>query len=183
MASTAVQRLQDALPGQVTIPGATSFETKVQTPWSQACWQSAAAYVELKSPEDVSKALVIIKETGDKFAVRATGHNPNPGFSSVGESGVVLDIRPLQSKDLDADGTARCGAGCTWGEVYSWLEDQQRSAIGGRDRNVGLAGFLLGGMYCHSRLQTPNIAPPIYPSRYLLVDSQADMELFPTYKV
>lgn len=145
MASTTVQRLQDAFPDQVTVPGATAYDPQVQAPWSQACWQPAAAYVQLASVADVSRALAIVTQTQSPFAVRSTGHNPNPGFSSVGESGVVLDIRPLQSKSLDEDGTARCGAGCTWGEVYSWLEEQKRSAIGGRDPNVGLAGFLLGG--------------------------------------
>lgn len=158
MATTAVQRLQDAFPDQVTIPGATSYDPQVQTPWSQACWQPAAAYVQLASAADVSRALAIVAETQSRFAVRSTGHNPNPGFSSVGEGGVVLDIRPLQSKSLDYDGrTARCGAGCTWGEVYSWLEEQKRSAIGGRDPNVGLAGFLLGG---ESPLGRTHTSPP-----------------------
>lgn len=42
---------------------------------------------------------------------------------------------------------ARVGAGCTWGEVYSWLEEKKLSAIGGRDQQVGLGGFLTGGRY------------------------------------
>lgn len=148
MTTLVIQTFTAAFPGQITLPDATSaFEAESQVPWSQSCWQSAAAYIQLKSAEDVSQALTIVKKTGTKFAVRSTGHNPNVGFSSVDGEGVVLDIRQLQSKELDAEGVARCGAGNTWGEVYSWLEEKNLSAIGGRDRQVGLAGFLLGGKW------------------------------------
>lgn len=40
---------------------------------------------------------------------------------------------------------ARVGPGCTWGEVYAWLEESRLSVIGGRDQQVGLGGFLTGG--------------------------------------
>ncbi|KAK6838553.1 hypothetical protein RU639_000035 [Aspergillus parasiticus] len=67
------------------------------------------------------------------------------GFSSADETAIVLDIRQLRSKELTSDGVARVGSGNTWGEVYAWLEEQKLSAIGGRDQQVGLGGFLLGG--------------------------------------
>lgn len=147
MATAAVEGLKAAFKDQITLPDTVStFEAETKTPWSLSCWQSPAAFVQPKTAEEVSKALSVIKETGCKFAVRTSGHNPNPGFSSADESGVVLDLRQLQSRELLEDGSARCGAGNTWGDVYSWLEEKKLSAIGGRDRNVGLAGFLLGGM-------------------------------------
>ncbi|KAJ5734910.1 uncharacterized protein N7483_000035 [Penicillium malachiteum] len=85
------------------------------------------------------------QKTGSKFAIRTTGHNPNAGFSSADETAIVLDIRQLQSKELGSDGVARVGSGNTWGEVYTWLQGHNLSAIGGRDHNVGLGGLLLGG--------------------------------------
>jgi FAD/FMN-containing dehydrogenase len=147
MAVAAVESLKAAFKDQITLPDAAStFEAETNTPWSLSCRQTPAAFVQLQTAEEVSKALSIVKETGCKFAVRTSGHNPNPGFSSTDESGVVLDLRRLKTRELLDDGTARCGAGNTWGDVYTWLEEQKLSAIGGRDCSVGLAGFLLGGM-------------------------------------
>jgi FAD/FMN-containing dehydrogenase len=142
----AVARLRAAFPGQVTTPDmGPAFETEVRVPWSQTCWTRAAAYVRLQTAAEVARALAIIKETGTNFSLRTTGHNPNAGFSSAGDTAVVLDLRGLASRELGADGIARVGAGNTFGEVYAWLAEHGRSAIGGRDQQVGVAGFLLGG--------------------------------------
>ncbi len=51
----------------------------------------------------------------------------------------------LKELVLDADGVLHAGAGVTWGEIYGHLEMHGRSAVGGRDNNVGVSGFLLGG--------------------------------------
>ncbi|KAM0334223.1 hypothetical protein ACHAQA_001245 [Verticillium albo-atrum] len=145
-AATAGDLLRSTFPGQVTtIDAESEFQDAVACPWSQTCWTPAAAYVQLTTPQEVTIAFEILRKTGSRFAVRTTGHNPNSGFSSTDEAGVVLDIRQLQSKSLDEDGIARVGAGNTWGEVFSWLEGHGLSAVGGRDNQVGLGGFLLGG--------------------------------------
>ncbi|GAB1318345.1 hypothetical protein MFIFM68171_08555 [Madurella fahalii] len=142
----AVERLKAALPGQViTADMGPVFQAEVSVPWSQTCWTRSAAYVRLRNPPEVAKVLAIVKETGAKFALRATGHNPNPGFSSAGDTGIVLDLRGLESRDFGPDGIAMVGAGNTFGEVYAWLAEHGRSAISGRDEQVGVAGFLLGG--------------------------------------
>ena len=153
MAAAALDQLKsifpDDTPDKVVInESGDRYQAAVTYPWSQTCWTPAAAYVYLCTVEELTKALAIVQETGTKFAVRTTGHNPNVGFSSVGEAGVVLDIRELRSKEIlsDQQGIARFGSGNTWGEVYAWLEERGLSAIGGRDSQVGLGGFLLGGM-------------------------------------
>jgi FAD/FMN-containing dehydrogenase len=142
----AIARLKAAFPGRVTTPDmGDAFQAEVSVAWSQTCWTRAAAYVRLQTAAEVANALGIVKETGTKFALRSTGHNPNAGFSSAGDTGVVLDLRNLSSRELDAEGIAKVGAGNTFGEVYAWLAEHDRSAIGGRDEQVGVAGFLLGG--------------------------------------
>ncbi|KAI0379083.1 hypothetical protein F5Y04DRAFT_290559 [Hypomontagnella monticulosa] len=148
-AVAAVDLLKDALPARViTTNAASEYESQRSRPWSQTCWESAAAYVQPVNTQEVAQALSIITKAGSKFAIRTTGHIPNPGFSSVGDTGVVIDLRKLQSLSLDKEnGILRTGAGCTWGEVYSYLEENNLSAIGGRDVAVGVAGFLLGGGY------------------------------------
>ncbi|EHA18968.1 hypothetical protein ASPNIDRAFT_42784 [Aspergillus niger ATCC 1015] len=151
MAAAALDQLRSIFPDdstdKVVINESTDkYQAAVTCPWSQTCWTPAAAYVYLSTVQELTKALAIVQETGTKFAVRTTGHNPNAGFSSAGEAAVVLDIRQLRSKELLSDqGIARFGSGNTWGEVYAWLEERGLSAIGGRDSQVGLGGFLLGG--------------------------------------
>ena len=65
--------------------------------------------------------LRIISRTGSKFSVRSTGHNPNPGFSSVDESGIVIDLSSFNTKALQDDGTLQAGAGTRWGRcILCW---------------------------------------------------------------
>ncbi|PIG81073.1 hypothetical protein AARAC_010256 [Aspergillus arachidicola] len=145
--AAAVEQLRTVFPGKVMTPEVESkYQEAVTRPWSQTCWTPAAGYVYLSNVQELTEALAIVKKTGSKFAIRKTGHNPNAGFSSADETAIVLDIRQLQSKELTSDGVARVGSGNTWGEVYAWLEEQKLSAIGGRDQQVGLGGFLLGAL-------------------------------------
>ncbi|KAJ5101068.1 6-hydroxy-D-nicotine oxidase [Penicillium angulare] len=142
----AFEQLKTAFPSKfVTSDAESEYNVAVAVPWSQTCWTPAAGYVYLSNVQELTKALAIVKKAGVKFSIRTTGHNPNPGFSSADATAIVLDIRNLQSKDLGPDNTARFGSGNTWGEVYAWLEERKLSAIGGRDQQVGLGGFLLGG--------------------------------------
>ncbi|KAI0482759.1 FAD-binding domain-containing protein [Xylariaceae sp. FL0804] len=110
----------------------------------------AHAYAQPSTAQEVADTLAILVKAGAKFAVRTWGHTPNPGFSSLDGDGIVVDLRKLNSLSLDQqdDGSlVRVGAGCKWTEVYSYLEDHQLSATGGRDPNVGVSGFVLGGGY------------------------------------
>ncbi|KAB8267307.1 6-hydroxy-D-nicotine oxidase [Aspergillus minisclerotigenes] len=144
--AAAVDQLRTAFLGKVVTPKVESkYQGAVTRRWSQTCWTPAAAYVYLSNVQELTEALAIVKKTGSKFAIRTTGHNPNAGFSSADETAIVLDIRQFQSKELTSDGVARVGSGNTCGEVYAWLEEQKLSAIGGRDQQVGLGGFLHGG--------------------------------------
>ncbi|KAJ5608677.1 6-hydroxy-D-nicotine oxidase [Penicillium herquei] len=146
-ARAAFEELKSVFPTEKVITSdiESQYQAAVTIPWSQTCWTPAAGYVYLSSVDELIKALAIVKKTGSKFAIRTTGHNPNAGFSSADETAVVLDIRQLQSKELGSDGVARVGSGNTWGDVYSWLQENNLSAMGGRDHNVGLGGLLLGG--------------------------------------
>ncbi|KAI1348041.1 hypothetical protein F5Y01DRAFT_328885 [Xylaria sp. FL0043] len=141
--------LKSALPGQLVTPeNATEFESEMNRPWSQSCWTPAAAFVCPKDSTGLAEALKIIKKTKTKFAIRTHGHTPNPGFNSIGNDGIVIDLQNLCSISLDATkGVLQVGAGARWGHVYKFLEKNELSAIGGRDGAVGLAGFLLGGGY------------------------------------
>lgn len=101
----------------------------------------------LSTTQEVVSALAIVKKAGCKFAIRTSGHNPNIGFSSVDGSGIVLDLRGLNSKTLDDDNILHAGSGFVWGDIYPFLEEHGRSPIGGREVQVGLGGFLTGGEF------------------------------------
>lgn len=54
-------------------------------------------------------------------------------------------MRDLNTLEIDSDGILQAGAGNTWGNVYTFLEGKGLSAIGGRQSDVGISGYLLGG--------------------------------------
>lgn len=146
----ALNQLKTAFPDKVVTPDDVSnYEAAIKRPWSQTCWTRAAGYIYLSNAQELTEALAIVKKTECKFTIRTTGHNPNYGVSSADQTAVVFDIRQLQSKVLSSEGVAQVGPGNNWGEVYAWLEDQKLSVIGGREQQLGLGGFLLGGI-CQS---------------------------------
>ncbi|KAI1394750.1 hypothetical protein F4819DRAFT_501584 [Hypoxylon fuscum] len=141
-------QLKAAFPGQVVCPDDVEYEGEVCRSWLVTSRIPAVAYVCLNSAEEVAKAISIVRSTGSKFAIRSAGHNANPGFSSVGssEAGVVLDLHGLNSKTLDKKtNIVRMGSGNIWSETFTWLEENGLSAIGAREGQVELSGFLLGG--------------------------------------
>lgn len=51
---------------------------------------------------DVSIALQLIRQNGSRFAIKAGGHNPNSGFSSVNR-GVLIDLKRMTGKRYDPE--------------------------------------------------------------------------------
>ncbi|KAK8137284.1 6-hydroxy-D-nicotine oxidase [Apiospora sp. TS-2023a] len=148
-AALVCQTLRQQVTGTVTTPQEEGYEAEQERPWSRTCWLSAAAYIRPQSTAEVAAVLATLKKTNTKFAVRSTGHHPTANFSSVGESGVVIDLRDINFLALDEGGDGslilRAGGGSTWGNVYTFLEERGRSIVGARNFGVGLGGFTLGG--------------------------------------
>jgi FAD/FMN-containing dehydrogenase len=82
-----------------------------------------------------------------KFAVRSGGHNPNAGFASVDQSGVLIDLQDLKTLAMqnDEQEVVMIGTGVRWGQVYEYLENRGLGIVGGRDAHIGVRGLLLGG--------------------------------------
>lgn len=114
--------------------------------WSMTCWLQSQCILQPESTVDVSKVVLISSYLGSNFSVRSGGHNPNIGFSSIGQDGILVDLAQLNDITLSADGTiASIGPGNRWGRVYETLGDSGLSAIGGRANDIGVGGYLLGG--------------------------------------
>ncbi|OQE18060.1 hypothetical protein PENFLA_c022G04951 [Penicillium flavigenum] len=88
--------------------------------------------VEPEEAQDISTAAKVINFFQVKFTVRSGAHSPNPGWSSVGSQGILLDLSRLNSVSLSADGQiASVGPGLRWGEVTMALDAEKAVVIGG----------------------------------------------------
>jgi len=83
--------------------------------------------------------------TDCKFAVKSGGHAASPGASNI-QDGLTVDLANLNQISISLDKkTASIGPGNTWAPVYTALEAQNISMIGGRVGDVGVGGLVLGG--------------------------------------
>lgn len=126
-----------------------------QRSWSTNCWLPAKCFVMLGNAVEVALALRVIRLFGARFVIRGTGHNTNPGWSSI-DGGILLDIKSLQTIELASDKTTvSVGPGTTWSAVYEKLETHGLTAVGGRAGVVGVGGYTLGGLYLTGEYLSP----------------------------
>ncbi|KUI73940.1 Bifunctional solanapyrone synthase [Cytospora mali] len=125
-------------------------QTEVDANWSEACWEQPTCIIRPRTAQDVSTALKIITQYDVKFAVRSGGHSPNPGFSSITEPGILIDLSGLNEITVSDDQkTVSIGPGQRWGNVYEALDPYNFTVLGGRIPHVGVGGLILGGGYYH----------------------------------
>jgi FAD/FMN-containing dehydrogenase len=89
---------------------------------------------------------VLAANSGVRFAIRSGGHIPNPQQSNVDDD-VTIDLRGL-NKFEPVEGYSdvlAIGTGVRWGDVYDYLENTGRAAVGSRESSVGVGGFITGG--------------------------------------
>ena len=103
-----------------------------------------ALIVRVAGTDDVRAVIVLAREHGLELAVRSGGHS-GAAHSTV-EGGIVLDVRDLDSFDIDVDGrTAWAGSGLTAG-AYTTAAAEVGLATGfGDTGSVGLGGITTGG--------------------------------------
>ena len=63
------------------------------------------------------------------------------------QDGVTIDLSGLNQFSVSKNGTfATIGPGLRWGQVYTMLATYGLATPGGRSGDVGVGGYLLGGM-------------------------------------
>ncbi|KAI0971311.1 hypothetical protein F4678DRAFT_434412 [Xylaria arbuscula] len=122
------------------------YEDSVEVNWSNTCWLEPQCIIQPESAQDVSKAVAILTFFDTKFAIRSGGHNPNPGFAGISEEGILIDMSQMTEVTLSKDGSvASLGPGNRFGEVAITLNSSGRAVHGGRNNQVGIGGYFLGG--------------------------------------
>ncbi|KAF8861918.1 FAD-binding domain-containing protein [Acephala macrosclerotiorum] len=135
---------------RVSTPTSTSYSLAQQQNWSTTCWLPASSIIKLRNTIEVALALKIVTFMQCQFAVRGAGHNSNPGCSSIGKEGVLLDLSEMNEVVLSDDKeVASVGPGATWDGVYKALEKDEKTVVGGRASGVGVGGLVTGGGMSH----------------------------------
>ena len=99
-------------------------------------------------PEDVVQAVGFARGHGLALAVRGGGHNGG-GLGTV-DDGVVIDLSPLKTIEVDpAARSVRVGGGCTWGEVDAATGEHGLATPSGIIATTGVGGLTLGGGLGH----------------------------------
>ncbi|BFZ57792.1 hypothetical protein PYCC9005_004846 [Savitreella phatthalungensis] len=98
-----------------------------------------------ENAQDVSVALKAIKARGSHFAIKAGGHNGNRGFSSCPDGGPLIHLINMRKMSYDpTTDLATYEPGPTYGEIYNYFVQYNRTVVGGRLAGVG-TGLGLGG--------------------------------------
>ncbi|RYP10040.1 hypothetical protein DL765_008239 [Monosporascus sp. GIB2] len=145
----ACQAAQESL-GAEQVDNPPVNQTLVNENWSLTCVSTPHCIILPRDTNDVAKSIKIIRYFKIKFAVRSGGHSPNPGWSSVGQDGMLLDLQRLNQVSLSSDKTVcSLGPGGRWGDVVAKLGAQNATVVGARNPLVGVGGYILGGGYSH----------------------------------
>ena len=77
------------------------------------------------------------------------------GASNI-QDGLTIDLAQLNQIEVSADKTLTfVGSGARWRDVYSHLDEQQFSVVGGRNADIGVGGLILEGIECLQKRPTP----------------------------
>lgn len=100
--------------------------------------------VRAESEQDVIEAVNYARETGQKIATRATGHNPARGC--LRDGGVLLDTSRFKGVEIDAEaGTAWVEPGIRSEDFVELTRPHGWSFPAAHTGIVGLGGYLIGG--------------------------------------
>jgi FAD/FMN-containing dehydrogenase len=141
----------------------TAFTQLVGTYWAQQeCEVLPACILQPPNAQDLSTGVGILKRHFDEqrkkslegdegldgeglFAVRCGGHHHVAGAASI-RGGVLVDLSRLNKVKIAEDGkTMTFGAGLRWKQVFKELDKRGLAAVGARNSDVGVGGFVTGG--------------------------------------
>ncbi len=134
--------LINGMQGQVILPANASYAQSALVFNARYNNATPAAIVRCNSPADVSTALAFASKNSVVITPRCGGHS-FAGYSTG--SGMVLDVGPMNSVQLNSNGTATIGAGAKLADVYSQLIPKGVCIPSGTCLSVGISGVTMGG--------------------------------------
>lgn len=97
-----------------------------------------------QSAASLSAFVLLARLTKCHFAVKAGGHAAFANASS--SDGITVSLEHLNAVTVSSDRTtASIGSGAIWNDVYTTMDPQNLTVIGGRASDVGVGGLTLGG--------------------------------------
>ena len=112
--------------------------------WNGCIDRRPLAIIRCHSTGDVVAAVRAASASGLDLAVRGGGHSL-PGFSTS-EGGIVLDLSPLKTVEVDAARRwAWVGGGATWADYDAATHAHGLGSTGGLVSTTGVGGLTLGG--------------------------------------
>ncbi len=136
-------RLRDSLTGSLLGPGDEGFAA-ARRMWNARFDHTPDLVARCASAEDVAAALRFGRSEGLEISVKGGGHSY--AGNSVADGGLLIDLGPLDSVEVDPDERlVRVGAGTRWGAVDAATQEHGLATPGGTVSTVGVSGFTLGG--------------------------------------
>ncbi|KAF2665511.1 FAD-binding domain-containing protein, partial [Microthyrium microscopicum] len=113
---------------------------------------SPECFVQPTNAQEVSTVIKILNKPeyrnveSCKFAIKSGGHLTYAGAANI-EGGVTIDLAKMKEVAVSPDQKwVSLGPGNNWREVYTKIEPMGLAVTGGRWGNVGVGGYLLGGV-------------------------------------
>ncbi len=112
--------------------------------WNGMIDRFPAAVVQVQNTSDVVAAVRFAREHNLPISVRGGGHNA-AGLAVI-DDGLVIDLSPMNSVEVDPDERiARAGGGATWGDFDAATQAYGLATTGGAISMTGIGGLTLGG--------------------------------------
>jgi len=135
--------LAETVTGEVLTPGTDGYDDARHV-FFRHLDETPAVIVQPRDTDDTAAAVAFAQANGLEIAVRGGGHS-GAAHSTV-EGGLVIDLRHLDSVEIDLDDrTARVGGGATAGAVTAALAEHRLVLGFGDTGSVGVGGITLGG--------------------------------------
>jgi FAD/FMN-containing dehydrogenase len=141
--TTTIDALRGSLEGRVIQPGDDGYD-EARAVFYGGIDKHPAAIARVANDDDIRRVVEAARGSGSELAVRCGGHSLTGSSSSDG--GIVLDLRDMNSIDIDDERTTAWADGGLTAAEYTHTLGAEGLATGfGDTGSVGVGGITLGG--------------------------------------
>ena len=138
-----VDRLAGRLSGEVLHPGDAGYD-EARGVWNARFSRRPDVVVRCATADEVAAAVQVAADEGVALSVKGGGHSY--AGNTVADGGLLVDLSPLSSVDVDVDARrATVGGGVTCGELDAATQAHGLATPLPTASSVGVAGALQGG--------------------------------------